>query len=191
MGYIPANKKVPPKKSHPSATKKILDLNNTNLRQVIEKCSLTKYNQGCKPLEVDTVVSLICGNNTLVLAATGFGKSRIAKLYLNLMPKDQKGKIFGIFVVLNPLDALGNNQVEEKEKAQYTAINLTQMLFDSCMTKDLNNGFDNFIYVSPEDFVNSKSFGDVYLSPTFQQKLVLVVVDQAQFIYSWGMQAAS
>jgi hypothetical protein len=75
-----------------------------------------------------------------VLAATGFGKSRITELYLHLMPKDRKGNILGVVVVLNPLDALGNNQVEEKEKAWFTAINLTQMLFDSRMAMDLKNG---------------------------------------------------
>jgi ERCC4-related helicase len=45
--------------------------------------------------------------NTFLLAGTGFGKTRIAKVYWHLFPLYKKP----IILVLNPLDSLGENQV--------------------------------------------------------------------------------
>jgi superfamily II DNA helicase RecQ len=53
------------------------------------------------------VAHLVHSEHTFVLAGTGFGKSRIAEIYLRLFKPYQKP----VIVVLNPLDALGDNQV--------------------------------------------------------------------------------
>jgi ERCC4-related helicase len=50
---------------------------------------------------------LVHDRNTFVLAATGFGKTRIAEMYHNLFQPYQKS----IVIVLNHLDSLGDNQV--------------------------------------------------------------------------------
>ncbi|KAH9458587.1 hypothetical protein Pst134EA_009767 [Puccinia striiformis f. sp. tritici] len=109
-----------------NVAQKILDLDNNELRAFIEKDTLERYKQPSKPLQVDTVVNLVRGRNTFLLAATGFGKSRIPEMYLNLTTRNRKGEIQGVVVVLNPLDELGNNQVEEKVAAGYSAINLNK-----------------------------------------------------------------
>ncbi|EHS62995.1 uncharacterized protein PGTG_22755 [Puccinia graminis f. sp. tritici CRL 75-36-700-3] len=109
--------------------KKTQACNEDELKGLIERQGLKKYNQPCKPRQVETVASLIRGRNTFLLAATGFGKSRIPELYLDLLCKDRSGDIQGVVVVLNPLDALGDNQVAEKIQAGFTAINLTQLNF--------------------------------------------------------------
>ncbi|PLW13259.1 hypothetical protein PCANC_18940 [Puccinia coronata f. sp. avenae] len=101
--------------------------------------------------------------------------------------KDRNGKYQGVVVVLNPLDALGDDQVSEKIAANYTAINLTAPNCDGKAATDVANGVFNFIYLSPEIFLNNKTFEEIYLSPKFQSKLVLVVVDEAHMIYTWGM----
>jgi ATP-dependent DNA helicase RecQ len=90
-------------------------------------------------------------------------------------------------IVLNPLDALGDDQVTEKIAANYTAINLTASNFDTKAEIDVWNGVFNFIYLSPEIFLNNKTFEEIYISPNFQKKLVLVVVDKAHMIYTWGL----
>ncbi|KAA1072140.1 hypothetical protein PGT21_028752 [Puccinia graminis f. sp. tritici] len=121
-------------------TKKVHELNDDDLRTHIEKRGIERYKQSCKTLQVDTIASLVRGNNTFLLAATGFGKTRIAELYLDLMPKDKKGRISGVVIVLNPLDALGDNQVEEKKQADFSAINITKSNFDSETADDIKNG---------------------------------------------------
>jgi ATP-dependent helicase YprA (DUF1998 family) len=53
------------------------------------------------------VSSLVGGKHTFVLAGTGFGQSRISEMFLDLFQKKKKATV----LVLNPLDALGDNQV--------------------------------------------------------------------------------
>ncbi|OAV97441.1 hypothetical protein PTTG_00168, partial [Puccinia triticina 1-1 BBBD Race 1] len=110
---------------------KITNFDDEQLKTYIREGSFNKYNQESKPLQVDTVANLVRGRNTFLLAATGFGKSRIPEMYLNLTARDRNGEFVGVVVVLNPLDALGNNQVEEKIAAGYTAINLKKLNFNA------------------------------------------------------------
>ncbi|KNF04350.1 hypothetical protein PSTG_02692 [Puccinia striiformis f. sp. tritici PST-78] len=179
--------KTPPVFFEVNVAQKILDLNDDDLKAFIEKDALERYKQESKPLQVDTVVNLVRGRNTFLLAATGFGKSRIPEMYLSLTTKNRKGKILGVVVVLNPLDELGNNQVEEKVAAGYSAINLNKASFNYETVMKVKKGEYNFVYLSPEIFLNNRLFEDVYLSHKFQSKLVLVVADEAHMIYSWGL----
>jgi superfamily II DNA helicase RecQ len=91
--------------------KRILNYDDETLKKEIENDAFKRYAQTSKPLQVDTVLNLIQGRNTFLLAATGFGKSHIPEMYLNMTTKNHTGRCIGVAVVLNPLDALGNDQV--------------------------------------------------------------------------------
>ncbi|OAV93874.1 hypothetical protein PTTG_05012 [Puccinia triticina 1-1 BBBD Race 1] len=133
------------------------------------------------------VMNLLRGRNTFLLAATGFSKSRILEIYFSMLPKDGLGNAIGVVVVLNPLDALGNNQVTKKLAAGFTAINLTKPNFTAQACRDIQKGFYNFVYLSPEIFLDNQMFSNIYFLPEFQSKLALVVVDEAHMIYAWGL----
>ncbi|OAV85562.1 hypothetical protein PTTG_30430, partial [Puccinia triticina 1-1 BBBD Race 1] len=107
-------------------------------------------------------------------------------MYHMLLPRKSKP----VIVVLNPLDALGDNQVEEK-KGKFTAINLTKMTFNPAVAEEIKKGVYNFVYLSPEIFLNSKLWDSVYFSSEFQERLGLVVVDEAHMIYIWGLVESS
>ncbi|POW11096.1 hypothetical protein PSTT_05548 [Puccinia striiformis] len=94
-----------------------------------------------------------------------------------------------VVLVLNPLDALGDNQVQEKITQGFTAINLKQTNFNKSVAGEILQGKYNFIYLSPEIFLNNEMFTEVYHNPKFQDHLVLTVVDKAHMIYSWGLVA--
>jgi hypothetical protein len=88
---------------------KIQSLTNDKLKLVIETRAKEHYNQEpYKPLQVETVMSLLQGRNTFLLAATGFGKSRISKMFLDLLPKDHHCQIMGV-VVVNGLHDVGRD----------------------------------------------------------------------------------
>ncbi|PLW51981.1 hypothetical protein PCANC_08441 [Puccinia coronata f. sp. avenae] len=76
-----------------SIPKKLLAYDANQLSNHIENDSFDKYQQK---------------------SATGFGKSRIPKIYLNMTTKDCNSRHIGVVIVLNPLDALGDNQVTEE-----------------------------------------------------------------------------
>ncbi|KNF05646.1 hypothetical protein PSTG_01049 [Puccinia striiformis f. sp. tritici PST-78] len=167
--------------------RKLLDKSDENLMEYIRKAAFEKYKQEPKPLQIKATFNLAKGRNTFLLAGTGYGKSRLSEMYIDLFPKSQRA----VVLVLNPLDALGENQVLEKEVAGYTAINLTKMNFDDKTANAILNGDYNFIYLSPEIYLNSRSFDRVYFSTTFQNRLAMIVIDEAHMVYIWGLVESS
>ncbi|POV97186.1 hypothetical protein PSTT_15216 [Puccinia striiformis] len=92
-----------------------------------------------------------------------------------------------VVLTLNPLDTLGDNQVLEKQNAGFTAINLTAANFTPEIAEEVKAGLYQFVYLSPEIFLNNNVFSKTYFSSEFQQRLALIVVDEAHMIYIWGL----
>ena len=86
---------------------RIRDLDDDDLHMYIRQNAMKSFGVEPKELQINTVKSLVKKRHTFVLAGTGFGKSRIAEMYFNLFDRSDKP----LFLVLNPLDALGDNQV--------------------------------------------------------------------------------
>ncbi|PLW28427.1 hypothetical protein PCANC_20813 [Puccinia coronata f. sp. avenae] len=163
--------------------KKIFEKSDDEVRAHIKKLSLDCYGQESKHLQVETVLNLAKGRNTFLLAGTGFGKSRIAKLYFRIIPKKQRA----VILTLNPLDTLGDNQVLEKKQAGFTAINLSKLNFNKQTAQDISHGVYQFVYLSPEIFLNNKTWDKLFFSKDFQNRLGLIVVDKAHMMYIWGL----
>ncbi|PLW47098.1 hypothetical protein PCANC_09653 [Puccinia coronata f. sp. avenae] len=163
--------------------KKLFNMSDEKLTEHIIDTSFNTYGQAAKELQVSTVMNLARGRSTFLLAGTGFGKSRISEMYYDLIPKKSKG----VVLVLNPLDTLGNNQVLEKVQAGFTAINLTKLTFNTQAATGILRGDYNFVYLSPEIFLNSKMFQGLYYSAAFQNRIALIVIDEAHMIYIWGI----
>jgi superfamily II DNA helicase RecQ len=160
-----------------------MNKSNDDMKAHISRTAKLFYQQPAKSLQVDAVLNLVNGQNTFLLAGTGFGKSRIPEIYSMMLPCRNKA----IVLTLNPLDTLGDNQVEEKIEAGFTAINLNKMNFNQTTADKIANGNYQFIYLSPEIFLNNKIWEDVYFSSAFQNRLSLVVIDKAHMIYMWGL----
>ncbi|EFP83352.2 uncharacterized protein PGTG_08538 [Puccinia graminis f. sp. tritici CRL 75-36-700-3] len=171
--------------------KEILDLGNEALREHIRANSRELYGDEAKSKQVDAVAALVHDRHTFVLAGTGFGKTRIAEMYHNLFQPDQKS----IVLVLNPLDSLGDNQVNEKKSVgashkKISAVNLKKGVLDKTMAKQIIAGEFEFVYLSPEALLNNPIFRDIYFDTNFQSRLSLVVVDEAHMVYVWGLVAS-
>ncbi|POW15735.1 hypothetical protein PSTT_01971 [Puccinia striiformis] len=95
-----------------------------------------------------------------------------------------------IVMVLNPLDSLGDNQVEEKARVHLSAVNLTKLQMIHRTAMQILKGAYAFIYLSPEVFLNSHMFQRLFLKEKFLSKVVLAVIDEAHMIYMWGLVAS-
>lgn len=80
-------------------------------RQRIRKQFVATYQNEAKELQVETVMRLIKARDTCLLAGTGYGKTRIAESFAALYSK----RLQPIVLTLNPLDALGDNQVSHSK----------------------------------------------------------------------------
>ncbi|KNF00196.1 hypothetical protein PSTG_06606 [Puccinia striiformis f. sp. tritici PST-78] len=154
-------------------TLKLLQMNDSELTDAIIEDAAPCYSpdQPSKQLQVEAVLNLIRIRHTFVRAGTGFGKSRVAEIYCHLFARTKNP----VVLVLNPHDALGNNQVQEKIAQGFTALNLKQTNFNESVAGEILQGKYNFIYLSPEIFLNNKMFTEVYHNPKFQDHLVLTV----------------
>jgi superfamily II DNA helicase RecQ len=163
--------------------KKVFEMSDENLKAHIAHVAYKKYGQTAKAQQIEAVANLVSGRNTFVLAGTGFGKSRIAEIYFSMLPMTRNS----VILTLNPLDSLGDNQVFEKRAAGFSAINLNKLNFNKKVADDISKGVYQFVYLSPEIFLNNKLWEEVYFSSEFQNRLGLVVVDEAHMVYIWGL----
>lgn len=129
-----------------------------------------------RPLQEEITQSAVYGHDTLALLPTGGGKS-ICFQVPGLMRE-------GLTLVISPLIALMNDQVNNLKKKGIKAIALysglsardIDILLDHAVYGDLQ-----FLYVSPERLQTA-----VFIERFKKMKVGLIVVDEAHCISEWG-----
>jgi ATP-dependent DNA helicase RecQ len=129
-----------------------------------------------RPLQTDIIQSVIDGRDTLALMPTGGGKSLCFQVPA-LMSE-------GICIVISPLIALMQDQVEQLRKRGISAIgifsgmhkNQIDIALDNCIYGDIK-----FLYVSPERLQTK-----IFIERAKQMKINLLAIDEAHCISQWG-----
>ncbi|MDH4057655.1 MAG: RecQ family ATP-dependent DNA helicase [Cyclobacteriaceae bacterium] len=129
-----------------------------------------------RPQQEEIIASVLKGQDTLALLPTGGGKSVCFQVPTLLME--------GLCVVVSPLIALMNDQVEALKKMGIPAIAIhsgmnreeIDRLLDNCI-----NGLAKFLYVSPERFQT-----EIFIERVKQMQVCLIAVDEAHCISQWG-----
>lgn len=128
--------------------------------------------------QLDVIHSILEGKDTLVLLPTGGGKSICYQVPAMMMD--------GICIVISPLIALMNDQVEDLKAKNIKAVAITSGLTFSEQDVALDNCiYDNykFLYLSPERLEN-----EMVKSRLEKMTINLVAVDESHCISQWGYQ---
>ncbi len=129
-----------------------------------------------RPMQENIINSILNQNDTLALLPTGGGKSicfQVPALVLG-----------GTCLVISPLIALMNDQVQNLKKRGISAVAITSKMNTKEIEIALNNaalGHVQFIYVSPERLQNENFQKKIAYLP-----ITLIAVDEAHCVSQWG-----
>lgn len=129
-----------------------------------------------RPLQEEIINSALDGQDTLALLPTGGGKSICFQV--PVMASE------GIGIVISPLIALMNDQVDHLKKLGIKALAVTSALSHREVDRGLDNcvnGYYKFLYLSPERLQN-----EMVQVRIRKMKVNLLVVDEAHCISQWG-----
>jgi len=130
----------------------------------------------------DAIATILTKKRALVVQKTGWGKSLIYFLSTKIL-RDQGA---GVTIVISPLLALMNNQIDSAERFGLQAATINSGNIDeweNVKDRIISDEID-ILFISPERLAN-ESFNQEIL-PQISSSIGLLVIDEAHCISDWG-----
>lgn len=138
--------------------------------------------EGFREGQLEAIVRILRGEDTIVLLPTGSGKSVVYHLLSLILP--------GVGVIVEPLRALMEDQVMNlKKRGIDTAINFSQEMTTwqkRRMMKLVEDGAFSMIYVTPERMQMEEFRKMVLIAKERGAEFHLLAIDEAHCVSEWG-----
>ncbi|KIL65828.1 hypothetical protein M378DRAFT_47762, partial [Amanita muscaria Koide BX008] len=133
-------------------------------------------------LQIQAALALYGGNDVVVSAATGFGKTLTFWIPLLMALEEGQDKI--IFVV-TPLNLLGRQNVETLEGLGIPAVAVDGQSISERVLKDIEAGSYRVIVINPELLMGNSAVAKLWKTK-FARKILTIIFDEAHCISQWG-----
>ena len=159
-------------------------MNNIEVRRVAQKYLEDAYGEGAsfRDGQIEAISAVLQGQRALVVQKTGWGKSLIYFLSTKILR--DRGK--GLTIVISPLLALMNNQLDSAERFQLVSrtINSNNAEDWEAITDEIAQGQVDILFISPERLAK-KEFNEKVIEK-ISGSIGMLVVDEAHCISDWG-----
>jgi len=159
-------------------------MDNKIMIEKIHKCLKEAYGEGAnfRYGQLEAIKGVLQGNRILVVQKTGWGKSLIYFLCTKILRQEGKG----LTIVISPLLALINNQIQATNKFGLTArtINSNNKEEWEETYKEISDNKIDILFISPERLANEE-FNKKILNQT-NNSIGMLVIDEAHCISDWG-----
>lgn len=139
-----------------------------------------KFRDGQK----EAIEAVVNGKRTLVVQKTGWGKSLVYFLSAKLLKEKKKD---GITLIISPLLALMNNQIDSAKKLGINVKTINsdnKDEWDNIISNICDNNTVDALIISPERLANADFVKDCL--DKIKNRVNLFVVDEAHCISDWG-----
>lgn len=99
-----------------------------------------------------------------------------------MLRAEERSCPWSLIVIVSPLMALMKDQVASLEKKGLNAI---AVVVDGTDNTSVVRGDFQYIFTTLEILLRSKNWNNVFQSPTFLEKLVGVIIDEAHCVKKW------
>lgn len=149
------------------------------IRKKVKSAMEQLHIEKLRPNQLKPINRILDGKDTLLIAATSFGKSIAAQIAAIILSLEHK-----LTIIIEPLTALSHDQVKKLQKLGIAAVYL-----DSTQSKDerqtvremLENQELTILYLSPEKLNPNFIPHEIY-----KNDIGLVVVDECHCVTAWG-----
>ena len=136
-----------------------------------------------KEHQKQVITKFVLGSDVFVNLPTGSGKSLcywMLPATFNFLRQEEGSFI----IVVSPLVALMKDQVKGLARVGVSAIATGDVIERSTLER-IHRGKYQIIFFSPEGLLQNLEWRDVLQSPTYQERLVAFVIDEAHCVKDW------
>lgn len=132
--------------------------------------------------QLEAIQAVLSGKRTLVVQKTGWGKSLIYFLSARILRDMGKGPC----IIISPLLALMNNQIESAKKFNLKTATINSQNADEWedIEKQVSDNKIDVLFISPERLANQDFMTKIMDKIT--ENIGMMVVDEAHCISDWG-----
>lgn len=143
----------------------------SSTEMICEKFNITRLT----PHQISSVKALNDGKDLFVGTRTGSGKSLTYECIPVLFPAAS-------VLIISPLVSIMSEQCKKLTEHGFKS---TYIGRDSSENENIENGFFDFVFASPEQLLGNVKWRDVLKSTQYKEKLKAIVIDEAHTVIHW------